>query len=143
MITAKLVNKDPQWRTMIRVEENIDRSTKEGVRVSAEALVADIRSNWSSSSPSAKGNAPAVVTGNLDSSVQLDEQKRDTSGRFSADAHVMFVRVDTSMGDNPMDRGNYAPALEDEGFLNRPFIQPAIDRMEGIFPEIMRRIVKP
>lgn len=143
MITVKVINKDPSWRTMVRVTENIDRGAANGVANAADALVSDIRSNWSATSPSADGEAPAIQTGNLDSSVKVDPQMRDTSGRFSSDAHVLFVRVDTSEGDDPQGRGNYAPALEDPNYLNRPFIQPAIDRMEGLFPEIMRRFVKP
>jgi hypothetical protein len=128
---------------MIRVEENIDKGAANGVEMATQALVLDIRSGWSWSSPSAEGEAPAIKTGNLDSSVKIDPQKRDTSGRFSADAHVMFVRIDTSEGVDPQGRGNYAPALEDESYLNRPFVQPAVDRMQEIFPEIMKRMIKP
>lgn len=128
---------------MVRVTENIDAQTKAGVQAAADALVADIKSNWSATSPSTWGEAPAKDTKNLDSSIKVDEQKRDTSGRFSADAHVLFVRMDTSQGDNPNGRGNYAQALEDPDYIyNRPFIQPAIDRMEGLFPEIMKRMYK-
>lgn len=141
MISMKMVNKDPNWREMIRVEMNINNSSGVAVRAVADALAADIRSNWSSTSPSAVGSAPAVVTGNLDSSVQVDPQGRDTSGRFASEAKVMFVRVDTSMGDNPDGRGNYSVALEEQ--LDRPFTQPAIDRMQSMAPAIFKRIIKP
>lgn len=130
---------------MVRVEQNIERTTAEGVNEAAHALVADIRSNWSTSAPSAKGSAPAfdltVNTGNLDSSIQVDDQNRDRSGRFSKDAIVKFVRMDTSMGDNPNGRGNYAGILEEN--LDRPFIQPAIDRMQGRYESILKRFIKP
>ena len=141
LITAKFVNKDPNWRLMVRVEQNIESSTAEGVDAAANALVSDIRSNWSPSAPSQVGTAPAIVTGNLDSSIKVDDQKRDRSGRFSKDAIVKFVRMDTSTGDNPNGRGNYGAVLEEN--LDRPFIQPAIDRMQGQYESILKRYVKP
>lgn len=142
MITIKFREKT-DWRTMVRIEARLKEQAREAVEEACQALVRDIRSNWSLSSPSRRGEAPAVVTGNLDSSVVVDENGRDLLGRFAGkDSVVMFVRVDTSEGANPGDRGNYAPALEDEDYLDRPFINPAIERVGGEYPAIFKRIVK-
>ncbi len=130
------------FRSMIRVEAKAKKRSGEIVTQASEMLVADIRSHWSSQSPSARGNAPAIVTGNLDSSVVVDPRGRDAKGRFASgeDAVVRFVRVDTSKGDNPMGRGNYAHILEDD--LGRPFMEPAIERMSKIYPDMFQRFLR-
>lgn len=153
MLTFKWVNRDPQWRTMIRVETNIERTSGEAARVVAEALAQDIRSNWSSTYiPNDFGNPPSIESGgrknrtpgNLDSSVIVDDQGRDSLGRFATDAKIFFVRTDTSKGDNPEGRGNYAAALEDPNYkYKRPFTEAAINRMQDIFPAIYKRMIKP
>lgn len=140
MITVKVINKDEDFRTMVRVMNNIERSTGEGVREATEMLQRYIKEHWSAA-PSIEGEPPAKRTTNLDSSILIDEQKRDTSGRFSKDAIVMFLRADTTEGTNPMNRGNYAQAVQEKN--NRPFIEPAIEAVEPMFAKILQRRIKP
>ena len=134
------------YRTLIRVENTVDATTGEFLDEAADWLVNDIRSSWSSSSPSPVGAAPAVVTGNLDSSVIVDEQGRSDGGRFASKSgqKVKIVRVDTSKGDDPQGRGNYAQALEDPHYIyNRPFMRPAIKRLESEFVRMAKRKIHP
>lgn len=130
------------FRSMIRIEAKAKERAAEITSNAADMLVADIKSNWSSQAPSAVGNPPAVVTGNLNSSVKVDDQGRDLKGRFAGgdDVVVRFVRVDTSEGDNPQGRGNYAHILEDK--LTRPFMEPAIVRLAQLYPAMFRRLLK-
>lgn len=142
----KLINRDGDFRTMVRVTKAVEDGTMVGVRDACNMLIKDIRSNWSSVSPSPVGSAPASkaagadTTGNLDSSILLDEQKRDTSGRFSRDAIVMFVRADTTEGIDPQGRGNYTQAVQEKN--DRPFMQPAIDRMADEYMRILQRSIR-
>lgn len=140
-VTIKFRNLDPDFRTMVRIERDLLRDVSLGVEDAAQALVSQIRGNWSSSSPSSRGEPPAIVTGNLDSSVVVDEKGRDEKGRFTSptDTVVKFVRVDTSEGDNPGDRGNYGPVLE--GPLEREFIEPAIKVVAPMYGALMKRRV--
>ncbi len=132
---------DKNWRTMVAIERKLATQTREAVEATVEGIVNDIRSSWSPTSPSAVGSPPAMVTGNLDSSVKADEQGRDLQGRFAGkDAAVMFIRVDTSEGIDPGERGNYAPILELD--LDRPFIAPALERAGGQFTVNIKRFVK-
>lgn len=130
---------------MARVETNLENSCGEAVKEIGEALVADVKSHWAAQHRAYDyGNPPAKKTENLDSSIFVDSTGRDTSGRFSADAKVIFVRFDTSLGDDPQGRGNYTQALEDMSYIyKRPFTAPAIARMEAKFEAMFRRIVKP
>ena len=137
------LNFDKKWRTMIAIERKLKNQTREAVEATAEGIVNDIRSSWSSVSPSSVGSPPAIVTGNLDSSVVVDPQGRDVLGRFAGkDAEVLFIRVDTSEGANPGDRGNYAMALEDPDYLDRPFLAPALERAGGQFSSNIKRFVR-
>lgn len=84
-----------------------------------------------------------MVTGNLDSSILVEEQGRNAGGRFGgADAFYRYIRIDTSQGDDPQGRGGYSQALEDESYLDRPFVEPAMDRLSDIFPEMAKRKIK-
>lgn len=141
MITAKFRNLDPDYRTMVKVEQDLLKNTGFAVEELAQLLVSEIRGNWSLISPSSRGSPPAMVTGNLDSSVKVEEQGRDDLGRFASTENttVKFVRIDTSEGDNPGDRGNYAPVLE--GPLEREFVQPAIDTVAPMIGAIMKKRV--
>lgn len=120
---------------------------EQGLEVAAEdtanAIVADIRSSWSATRQAAgSGTAPAMDTGNLDSSVKVDRQGRDELGRFAGkDAAVRFIRVNTAEGSNPGRRGNYAMALEDPDYYNLPFIAPALERSGDLFLTIIKREV--
>lgn len=141
MLTLKLKVLD-NWRTMVRVEDTLKKQVGEGVKATADMIAEDIRSSWSGMSPSARGEAPAVLTGVLDSSVVVDDQGRDSEGRFAgkADAAVWFIRVDTSENDPGGD--NYAQALEDPGYLDRPFVAPALARAEGYYTSNIKRFVR-
>ncbi len=89
------------------------------------------------------GNAPAVDTGNLDSSIKVEKQGRDEQGRFSKkDTAARYIHIDTSTGDNPNGRGNYAAALEDPSYYNLPFVAPALERSGELFKEVIIRSVK-
>jgi len=127
-----------------RVERELPKRVNASLKEAAEALKEDIRTHWSASAPSDYGNPPAIVTGNLDSSISVEKTGRDERGRFSApkEAEVWFVRIDTSKGDNPMGREGYEQVLENPEQLNRPFVEPAIKRMEGTFPFFFRSIFK-
>lgn len=142
MIKVKFRGIKKFHKTAIRIEENKKRKADSLVDEAATILVNDIRSHWSSSAPSSKGNAPAVVTGNLDSSVKKDRTPRDVLGRFAKGKNVsmQFVRIDTADGNNPQGRGNYAPVLENE--MDRPFLEPAIKRISAIYPALAKRKLK-
>ncbi len=140
MLTLKFYEKS-NWRTMIRVEKDIADRVSEGVKATAEAIVEDIRKSWSSVSPSAMGAAPAVVSEVLDSSVVVDDQGRDSLGRFtSKDTAAYYIRVDTEESDP--GGYNYAMALEDPEYLDRPFLAPALDRAEGYFTSNIVRFMR-
>jgi len=108
-------------------------------RKGAEALRKDIRDNWSSHSPSPLHSPPAVVTGNLDSSVIVEKVGRDILGRYAdrKNTSVHFVHINTEDGKNPGSRGNYAEALEKK--YQRPFIEPAVERLRADFPRLAKR----
>ena len=104
----------------------------------AEALVLDIRSNWSPTSPSDPGSPPAILTGNMDSAVKAESQGRDDRGRFQGpDAKVWYVTIKTSQGENPLGRGEYAAEVDQ----TRPFIEPALDRVARQLPFFFRRVL--
>lgn len=107
----------------------------------AVALVDDIRDNWTSHQPSSPGEPPAIKTGNLDSSVQASPQGRDILGRFANrdNTRVWFVTLDTEKGNDPQERGQYAAVLEDD--MDRPYMEPAIDRVSEVFPGLVKRVL--
>lgn len=129
-------------RNLDFLERVIGDRTTSACEVAANALVDDIRRNWSPSAPSSPGKPPAVVTGNLDSSVQAKKQGRDELGRFASreNASVWFVSVDTEEGSNPNDRGQYAAVLEYG--MDREFVAPAIERVRENFPFFFKDICK-
>lgn len=141
MLTLKLKERD-NFKTMLKIEAKLYEQVGEGVLDTANAIVADIRSAWSGSSPSARGSAPAVVTGLLDSSVKVDEQGRDLLGRFTNpdNAQVRYIRVDTEDGEP--GGYNYAEALEDPNYLDRPFLAPALERAAGYYAANLKRFVR-
>jgi len=129
---------DHDFRRIVKLERDLLRQVGVGARRTMEALKADIRANWSPPPPpSAVGDAPAVRTGNLDSSIFIDSV-RDVRGRF-AKASDNFVAVemtiDTEKGKDPQGRGQYAVAVEELNF--RPFVEPAVDRISDLFDDIM------
>lgn len=142
MLTLKLLVKD-NWRTMVKVEKNVADGVEKGLQATAEAIVADIKESWSGYYPpsSIKGNPPAIRSEVLNDSVVVDKQGRDEAGRFAGkDAKAYYIHVDTSEGDP--DGYNYAQALEDPDYLDRPFIAPALDRAEGYFTSNIQRFMR-
>lgn len=97
----------------------------------ADAIIEDIRNNWSPESPSAWGMAPAKVTGNLDRSL-LKTQGRAASGRFAAPGDAVSITI---RSDAP-----YSGILESEDGLNRPFFEPAFERASFVFDISYRKL---
>jgi hypothetical protein len=124
-----------------RAERKMAAWADNGVHAAAEALKEEIRNGWSPVSPSSEGQPPAILTGNLDSSIFVERQGRDILGRFAGrDAQVWFVRIDTERGENPLGRGQYAEVLDDEEQMNRPFVDRAMDRTAQNFPIFFRKL---
>lgn len=103
---------------MARIEPMIDKSIGE----CAESIVNRVRYNWSASSPSNPGEPPAVVTGNLDSSIKADNAGRNALGQLtrSNEAIAWYIRI----------KAEYAAALEfgdsSKNLAPRPFLAPAV-----------------
>lgn len=133
-------------RKLDQLERELPRRVEASVKEAAEALKADIRSSWSSTSPSRPGNPPAMDTGNLDSAIFVDTAGRDASGRFASDADAVraFVRIDTTQGSSYHGRGAYEGYLEDgtPRMAARPFVQPAVERLEGVYSQFFTEIFK-
>lgn len=137
MITIHWKGEEELYRSLVRIERQVEAESSELVTFAAEWLVNDIRSSWSPMQQTAgSGNPPAIKTGNLDSSV-IAEQGRDVLGRFAA---ARVVRVDTEAGMQPNNRGNYAQALE-FGY-NLPFFEPAKERLMQIYPTLAKRFIR-
>lgn len=127
-VTAYLRNRD-KWRTMLRLEKQVKKRSGEAVEDLAEAVLRDINSNWSTSSPSDSGKPPAKVSHTLSKSGSIENQGRDEQGRFAGkNSAVRYIHFDTS--DN--DGKQYATALEDPDYLDRPFIAPALRRASSM-----------
>lgn len=142
MLTLKFREKE-NWKTMIRVEDKLKKQVGEGVKATAQAIVEDIRSSWSGSRQTAgSGTPPAIDSGVLDNSIFVDDQGRDTEGRFANkdSAEVWYIRVDTA--ENDPGGYNYAEALEDPEYYNLPFIAPALKRAEGYYASNIKRFVR-
>lgn len=141
-VTTQWRGEKELYRNLTRIERNVEESTGEFLRDAAQWLVNDIRSNWSARSPSSRGNPPAVVTGNLDSSVVAESTGRDGGGRFSNTVSAIrwYVRVDTSKGVDPRNRGGYGGVLENA--LNRPYFAPAVERLEAIYETLAKRYIQ-
>lgn len=137
----KIKGIDKLGRSLMRVERKVLETSDDFAVSAAEMLKNDIRSNWSSSSPSSEGNAPAKLTHNLDSSIFIESTSRGEGGRFAGkEGKYRYIVVDTSKGDNPLGRGNYSATLENE--MNRPFLQPAIDRVAPVLGNLAKRKIK-
>lgn len=141
MLTLQFRGEEDFYRTLIRIERNVEKQSHDFLDKMGQWIVGDIRANWSSVSPSEAGQAPAKQTGNLDSSLQVEERYR-TGGRFASaeTAATIFIRVNTAEGKDPRNRGNYAQALETGTYkmAARPFLNPALERARDIMPHIAR-----
>ena len=143
MITCVWKGEEDLYRSLVRIESTVGKGSADLVDNAADWLVNDIRSSWSGSQQAiGSGNPPAIKTGNLDSSIQKEEQGRDLLGRFAdtENTKVKFVRINTAEGNKPEGRGNYAQVLED--VYDLPFVQPAVDRLSGIYPEMAKRHIR-
>lgn len=149
MISIQWRGEEDLYRSLVRIESIVEKGSDDLVREAAEMLVRDIRSSWSGTRQTiGSGNPPATKgghpdnTGNLDSSVIVETSGRDVLGRFSnADnTRVRFVRINTAEGDDPQGRGNYAQILENN--YNLPFIQPAVDRLAGVYDDMAKRYMR-
>lgn len=133
-VSSRLVVKD-NWRTLIKLQRNVPKKTGKALDETAEAIVNYIRSNWSSPAPSSWGSPPAVRTGNLDESIVVESQGRDVLGRFTREDIVRYIVIDT---DND-GRGQYSLALEDPYYLNRRFIEPAMEQGTKLIPHTFKK----
>ncbi len=140
MIKAQWRGVNKLYKSLIRIEKRVDETSFEFLVYVAEWLRNDIRWRWSSSSPSSIGSPPAILTGNLDSSIKVARQGRTSGGQFAStsDAKKLFIVIDTEAGDNPLGRGQYSGVLE----LDRPFMQPAVRRLEGVYSSLAKRKIK-
>ena len=98
-----------------RAEKRMAKAASAGTMQVAEAVVKHIEANWSSTSPSDRGAAPAKVSGKLERSVRL--QARDTGGRFSVGGDIKSTTIQYT--------APYAGKLEGD-YLDRPFLEPAL-----------------
>ncbi len=141
MLTLQFRGEEDFYRTLIRIERTIEQQSHHFLDDMARWIVGDIRDNWSPVSPSAGGEAPAIDSGNLDSSFTMDKQYRSSGGRFASkgEASRVYLRVDTLDGIAP-NGYNYAQALETGTYKMdaRPFLSPALDRARDVMPRIAR-----
>lgn len=135
MINVRLVERENNIDSFSR---RVERAADLGIDDIADEFISDVQSHWSSSSPSDPGQAPAVKTGNLDQSLFKEKQGRDVLGRFAGNkGPVRFVRVDTTRGPRSQGRGEYGAKLEDS--MDRPYIDPAADRVSKRLGVVIRR----
>ena len=133
-------------RNVDLAEKAIDAKIDKIIINAAEELIAIIRSNWSSSSPSKPYDAPAIRTGNLDETVERSRgYGRDSLGRFATKANRKSIRLtfDTRKGGGDRVRkgeGNrlYSGYLEEgtNKMSPRPYLDPAIKELRLKFPGI-------
>jgi len=139
MIKMKL---KADYREMVRIEKKVQSNCDEAVVETAEALAKYIRAHWTPGSPPAPvGKPPARDTKNMDSAVRYDSTGRDEKGKYrnKKDASVAFVKIDTEQGDKPNGRGQYARAVQERPGFERPFIEPAIEALQPVYVNILKR----
>lgn len=142
MLTLKFLE-ESNWRTLIKVGEELDKQTDEGVKATAEAIVEDIQQSWSAvRQQKGSGTPPAKDTGLLNDSILVESQGRDEAGHFASDkfAKTWYINIDTSV-DEP-NGYNYAPALEDPTYYDLPFLDPALKRAEGYYEVNLARFIR-
>ncbi len=103
------------------------KNTEQVVWDEVNAIIDDIDSSWSPSSPSAPGQPPAVVSGNLRDSITA---RQTTKG----DKPAVMIEV----------KAHYASFLEfgTSRMASRPFIRPAMFRAEQRYPNQFKRITE-
>jgi hypothetical protein len=115
----------------IAYEKKVIRGIDPTTREIADSIVKDIRASWSPESPSEYGTAPAKVSGDLDRSIKRSSTGRTGRGTYTTHANAVAYEVTAGVP--------YAGVLED-GYLFRPFFEPALERAAAIFELVYRRI---
>lgn len=140
MITVRF-RETTNWRLQAQITDKLLKNTNNVLEDTAKWIKNDIRSNWTAIAPSSPGEPPAIRTGNLDSSVQVEKQGRDIFGKFTSreNAQTWVVTIDTERGCCPNKRGQYGAVLE--LLLSRPFLEPAIDRSINFFNRQMKKVL--
>ena len=134
MIKVRLIERENKINSF---EKRVERAATQGVDEAADMFISNVRDHWSTGT-SSPGEAPGVKTGNLDQSLFKENQGRDVLGRFAGNkGPVRFVRVDTTKGPKSGGRSEYGGTLEDE--MDRPFIEPAAERMSKQLGIVIRR----
>jgi hypothetical protein len=146
---AAIIRWKSDFRVLARIENEIMKVADDTAKDTAEAIVQDIKSSWSNTSPAPQGSPPAVVEGNLDRGIQVVEGSRNEFGQFAGKAgRYRYVTADTLAGDwqGRRDPRAYARAVEDplnSPWGNRPYLAPAVERagitITDIFKENFRR----
>lgn len=117
---------DIKWKlNSAALERQIQRTPgkkKQINRKIAMDWVRDMRTNMSKSSPSAPGNPPGVVTGNLVNSIEAREEG-DGYGIYGADYGLILESGSAHME-------------------SRPFIRPSAERVAKTLPKEFEAIVE-
>lgn len=111
------------------LEQSVPRNINARVRQAVEIMQAEIRENWSASSPSSPGNPPAIKTGNLDQSVRPESTGRTLRGTWTSgnDAAMWTLRIGAWYAGNLEHGYTMAP---------RPFVLPAALRTYEKLPDL-------
>ena len=118
------------YRGMVNVDKYLVDLMDDRMKHIAQAIIDEVRGNWTKHSPSPAGEPPAKDTGAYDESLASSNavrQGRDEWGRFTS---VYLANFNTDEAERPRQ---YARALE-EGTPHmeaRPHIAPAIERVKG------------
>lgn len=104
------------------LRENPDKAAK-ATEIAADLVVNDIRGHWSGSSPSSPGNAPAVVSGALDASIN--------SEKVSGGNHPVYVVTAGAEHAGYLEKGT-------KNMAKRPFIYPAVRRMRNKLRDVFK-----
>ncbi len=118
------MNTDALDRMIKRHPDNADQVTS----IAADLVVNDIRDHWSGSSPSSPGASPAVVTGDLDSSINSQKTQgglRPTYQVGASSGHAGYLEYGTRK------------------MAKRPFIYPAMKRMRNQLAGVFKTKYKP
>ena len=108
-------------RGLDKLNATVGVKTADAVMSAAEYIVADVNAHWSPEIPSFYGEAPAVRTGRLKNSARV--QWRGGGGRFSSSADAFEAEL--------RYMAPYSGVLE-TGYLNRPFLKPAVERTANV-----------